>query len=136
MSQIDLSEMEWREEANKNKIDINSLCLLQEIEKALSKNIFEEKTEGDLTDGPLTFIENLTKYLQTEFNETIGGDGEKKSVYKIIDQDICYTFKHKSRQRRKNKKYHKNRGKNRHKTMIRTKLTAKCWPKTSRVPPG
>ena len=45
MSQIDPSKMEWREEANKNKIDINSLSLLQEIEKVLGKNIFEEKTE-------------------------------------------------------------------------------------------
>ena len=78
MSQIDLSEMEQCEEANKNKIDIDSLCLLQEIEKALGKNIFEEKTEGDSTDGALTFIENLTNNLQTEFDEIIGGDGEKK----------------------------------------------------------
>ena len=43
MSQIDLFEMEWREEANKNKIDINSLSLLPEIEKALREQIFEEK---------------------------------------------------------------------------------------------
>ena len=86
MSQIDPSKMEWREEANKNKIDINSLSLQQEIEKVLGKNIFEEKTEGDSTDGPLTSIENLTNNLQTEFDETIGGDGEKKLFIRSLSK--------------------------------------------------
>ena len=84
MSQTDLFEMEWREEANKNIIDINSLSLLQKIQKALGEKIFEEKSEGNSTDGPLTFIENLTNNLQTEFAETIGEGSEKKLLIRSL----------------------------------------------------
>ena len=74
MSEIDLFEMEWSIDDKKNNPNINSLSLFQEIERALSENLLEEKSEEDTTDGAFSFIENLTN--------------------KVSDENIHYTFKH------------------------------------------
>ena len=84
MSEIDLFEMEWSIDDQKNKIKINSLSLFQEIEKQLSETLLEEKSEGDSTDGAFSFIENLTNKLQTEFDETIGEDCEKRQFKRSL----------------------------------------------------
>ena len=65
------------------------LRLFQEIERELSeylkkKEKSEEKSEGDSTDGAFSFIENLTNKLQTGFDETIGGDGEKRQFIRSL----------------------------------------------------
>ena len=70
--------MEQSIDDQKNKIKINSLSLFQEIERQLSETLLEGKSEGDSTDGAFSFLENLTNKLQTEFNKTIGEDGEKR----------------------------------------------------------
>ena len=49
MSQIDLFDMEWDINDQKNKMEINSLSLFQEIERQLSETLLEEKSERDLT---------------------------------------------------------------------------------------
>ena len=59
-------------------LNINSLSLMQEIDKKIGEKVLETSNEEDSTDGPLTFIENLVNNLQAEFDETIGSDGEKK----------------------------------------------------------
>ena len=95
MSQIDLFDMEWNNNDQKNEIEIDSTYLFQEIERQLSEYLLEEKGEGDSTDGAFSFIENLTNKLQAEFDETIGEDGRwKETLYKVTDKNICYTFEH------------------------------------------
>ena len=74
MSEIDLFEMEWSIDDKKNNLNINSLSLFQEIERALGENLLEEKSEEDTTDEAFSFIENLTN--------------------KVSDENIHYTFKH------------------------------------------
>ena len=60
------------------------LSLFQEIEKELSDSLLEEKGKGDSTDGAFTFIENLANKLQTEFDETVGEDGEKRQLIRSL----------------------------------------------------
>ena len=84
MSKIDLFEMEWENISQKNELEINSLSLFQEIEKELSESLLEEKGEGDSTDRAFTFIENLTNELQTELDETVGDDGEKRQLIRSL----------------------------------------------------
>ena len=84
MSEIELFEMECSIDDQKNNPDINSLSLFQEIERTLGENLSEEKSEGDLTDGAFSFIENLTNKLQTEFDETIEKDGGKKQLIRFL----------------------------------------------------
>lgn len=62
----------------KKGLNINSLSLMQEIDKKMGEKALERSNEEDSTDGPLTFIENFASNLQAEFDETIGSDGEKK----------------------------------------------------------
>ena len=50
MSQIDLFDMEWNNNDQKNEIEIDSTYLLQEIERQLSEYLLEEKGEADSTD--------------------------------------------------------------------------------------
>lgn len=42
MSEIDIFEIEWSIDDQKNNLDINSLSLFQEIERALGENLSEE----------------------------------------------------------------------------------------------
>ena len=42
MSEIDIFEIEWIIDDQKNNLDINSLSLFQEIERALGENLSEE----------------------------------------------------------------------------------------------
>ena len=42
MSEIDIFEIEWSIDDQKNNLDINSLSLFQEIERALDENLSEE----------------------------------------------------------------------------------------------
>ena len=84
MSQIDLFEMEWDINDQKNDLEINSLSLFQEIEKELSEKLLEEKGEGDSTDGAFAYIEDLTNNLQTECDETIGEGGDKKQFIRSL----------------------------------------------------
>ena len=84
MSQPDLFEMEWGTINQKNEIEIDASFMFQEIERELSEYLLEEKSEGDSTDGAFSFIENLTNKLQTELDETIGGDGEKRQFIRSL----------------------------------------------------
>ena len=84
MSQIDLFDMEWNNNDQKNEIEIDSTYLFQEIERQLSEYLLEEKGEGDSTDGAFSFIENLTNKLQAEFDETIGEDGDRRHFIKSL----------------------------------------------------
>ena len=84
MSQIDLFDMEWDINDQKNKMEINSLSLFQEIERQLSETLLEEKSEGDLTAEVFSFIENLTNKLQTELDETIREDSEKRQFIRSL----------------------------------------------------
>ena len=84
MSQIDLFDMEWDINGQKNKMEINSLSLFQEIERQLSETLLEEKSEGDLTAEVFSFTENLTNKLQTELDETIGEDSEKRQFIRSL----------------------------------------------------
>ena len=84
MSQIDLFDMAWDINDQKNKMEINSLSLFQEIERQLSETLLEEKSEGDLTAEVFSFIENLTNKLQTELDETIGEDSEKRQFIRSL----------------------------------------------------
>ena len=43
MSEIDIFEIEWSIDDQKNNLDINSLSLFQEIERALGENLSEEE---------------------------------------------------------------------------------------------
>ena len=42
MSEMDIFEIEWSIDDQKNNLDINSLSLFQEIERALGENLSEE----------------------------------------------------------------------------------------------
>ena len=42
MSEIDIFEIEWSIDDQKNNLDINSLSLFQEIERARGENLSEE----------------------------------------------------------------------------------------------
>ena len=61
-----------------NNLNINPISLFQDIEQELSENLSKQANDGNSTDGPLNFIENLTGNLQAEFDETLGEDGNKK----------------------------------------------------------
>ena len=135
MSEIDLFEMEWSIDDKKNNPNINSLSLFQEIERALGENLLEEKSKGDSTDVAFTFIENLTNKLEIEFDKTIGEDDVKQQFIRsltnifIILKTLKLTVSTKSK--KKNKDYRQYSRKN----MVRTKLTVRCWLRTSRIPP-
>ena len=72
MSEVDLAEIEQDISENIN-LNIDQISLFKEIEQELSKNLFKTEGEKDSTDGP-----NLTNNLQTEFDETLGENAEKK----------------------------------------------------------
>ena len=84
MSQPDLFEMEWGTINQKNEIEIDASFMFQEIERELSEYLLEEKSEGDSTDGAFNFIENLKNKLQTKFEETIGGDCQKRQLIRSL----------------------------------------------------
>ena len=84
MSQPDLFDMEWSIDDQKNKIEIDSTFLFHEIERQLSEYLLEEKGEGDSTDRAFSFIENLANNLQTEFDKSIGVDGQKRHFIRLL----------------------------------------------------
>ena len=84
MSQHELFEMEWGNSNLKNTIEIDATFLFQEIERQLSEYLLDEKGEGDSTDGVFPFIENLTNNLQTEFDESMGEDGQKRHFIRSL----------------------------------------------------
>ena len=84
MSQPDLFAMERGTINQKNETEIDASFMFQEIERELSEYLLEEKSEGDATDGAFSFIENLTNKLPTEFDETIGRDGEKRQFIRSL----------------------------------------------------
>ena len=132
MSEIELFEMECSIDDQKNKPDINSLSLFQEIERTLGENLSEEKSEGDSTDEAFSFIENLTNKLQTEFDETIEKDGGEKQLIRFLTKIfiILLNTKVDSVDKIKKKNYRQCSRKN----MVRTKLTVRRWPRTSFIP--
>ena len=78
MSDTCLFDMEFEDFNKNNNLNIDPISIIQEIEQELSEKLFNQKSEGDSTDGPLNFIENSTNNLQTEFDETLGEDADKK----------------------------------------------------------
>ena len=78
MSDTCLFDMEFEDFNKHNNLNIDPISIIQEIEQELSEKLFNQKSEGDSTDGPLNFIENSTNNLQTEFDETLGEDADKK----------------------------------------------------------
>ena len=73
---------------------MNPISLFLEIEQELSGKLFNQESDGDSTDGPLNFIENLVNNLQTEFEETLGEDVDKKLFVRYLSKNITYKFKH------------------------------------------
>ena len=84
MSQPFFFEMEWGTINQKNEIEIDTCLCSKKLERELSEHLLEEKSESDSTDGAFGFIENLTNKLQTGFDETIGGDSEKKQFIRSL----------------------------------------------------
>ena len=78
MSDTCIFDMEFEDFNKNNNLNIDPISIIQEIEQELSEKLFNQKSEGDSTDGPLNFIENSTNNLQTEFDETLGEDADKK----------------------------------------------------------
>ena len=73
---------------------MNPISLFLEIEQELSRKLFNQESDGDSTDGPLNFIEYLVNNLQTEFEENLGEDADKKLFVRYLTKNIRYTFKH------------------------------------------
>ena len=103
MSDTCLFNMKSEDFNKNNNPSIYTISIFQEIEQELSKKLINQGSDGDSTGGPLNLIENLTNNLQTEFEEILGEDADKETIHKITNQNICNTFNHKGRQRRKNK---------------------------------
>ena len=103
MSDTCLFNMKSEDFNKNNNLNIDTISIFQEIEQELSKKLINQGSDGDSTDGPLNLIENLTNNLQTEFEEILGEDADKKTIHKVTNQNIRNTFKYKGRQRRKNK---------------------------------
>ena len=78
-SQTDLFDMEWYMDNAKNEIEIDAPFLFDKIEKKLKGYLLEEQPEGDSTDGPIQFRENLTNKIQKNFDKIIGDSVEKKA---------------------------------------------------------
>ena len=92
MSQPYLFEMEWGTINQKNEIEVDASFMFQEIERELSEYLSEEKSEGDSTDGAFSFIENLANKLQAEFDETIGGESEKRQFIRSLTRIFAILF--------------------------------------------
>ena len=88
MSQSDIFDMEWGYDDEKKDIEIDAPFLFEEVERELKEYLLEQRLEGDSTDGPFDFIENLTYRLQEDFDEIIGEDNVKKSFIKSLTR-VC-----------------------------------------------
>ena len=84
---------------------------------------------------PLTFIENFANNLQAEFDETIGSDSEKKLFITSLTRIFAILLSTRADTAEKIWVPDKGCSKSNNKTMVRTKLTARSWPKTSRITP-
>ena len=78
MSDTCLFNMKSEDFNKNNNLNIDTISIFQEIEQELSKKLINQGSDGDSTDGPLNLIENLTNNLQTEFEEILGEDADKK----------------------------------------------------------
>ena len=83
-------EMESDDQNNK----IDTPFLFEKMEEVLKQYLLEQQVKGDSTDGVFDFLENMTNRLQEQFDEIIGEDSDKKTLYLIIDAYFCATFKH------------------------------------------
>lgn len=86
MSDTCLFDMEFEDFNKKNNLNIEPISLFREIEQELSEKLPKQGGDRDSTDGPLTFIENLTDNLQAEFGETLGEDGDKKLFIRSLTE--------------------------------------------------
>ena len=88
MSQSDIFDMEWGYDYEKKDIEIDAPFLFEEVERELKEYLLEQRLEGDSTDGPFDFIENLTYRLQEDFDEIIAEDNVKKTFIKSLAR-VC-----------------------------------------------
>ena len=84
MSQSDIFDMEWGYDYEKKDIEIDAPFLFEEVERELKEYLLEQRLEGDSTDGPFDFIENLANRLQEDFDKILGEDNVKKSFIKSL----------------------------------------------------
>ena len=67
--------------------------MFEELERQLGECLLEQQVEGDSTDGPFSFIENLANRTQEKFDEDIAEDGEKKHFIRSLTKIFIILLK-------------------------------------------
>ena len=71
---------------NNNKKEQLPISLFQETEADLHDRLLHSSSpEGDQTDGPLDFIQNIVDNIRAEFEQFVE-DGEKKQFLRILSK--------------------------------------------------
>ena len=77
---------------NENEIGKLPISLFEEIEADLCDRLMQgSNPEGDETDGPLDFIQNIVNNVKLE-SEKLIEDGDKKKFFKMLSKIFTILF--------------------------------------------